>query len=198
MISLNLNAANQAEERVKNYLENNVSEVLAAKINNGVRIVKDNKTLINKKSLENFMKYANEEAAKQAEKGARGIYIDDSTVFSWAIHYFEEDSIEGTLYNEDGTEHRSVIKSVAPVKKPTEVTQLKQKNMTLFDLVDTQPDESAKEGTIIKPGANRFAVPEIVEKQEFVQISETLYADTKDGVVYEKEENSDIYDLSNF
>lgn len=197
MISLNLNAANQAEEKVKSYLENNVSEVLAAKINNGVRIVKDNKTLVNKKSLENFMKYANGEAAKQAEKGARGIYIDDSTVFSWAIHYFEEDSIEGTLYNEDGTEHRSVIKSVAPVKKPTEVTQLKQKNMTLFDLVDMQPDESAEEGTKIKP-ANRFTVPEIVEKPELVQISETLYADTKDGVVYEKEENSDIYDLSNF
>ena len=49
MIKLNLETKNKQEEIIKNYLEENASEVLAEKINNGVKIFKDNKTLINKK-----------------------------------------------------------------------------------------------------------------------------------------------------
>ena len=105
MRELNLVSNNTAEQRVKEYLEQNASEVLADKINNGVQIEKDGKTLINKKTLNGFMSYATEEARKTAEKGARSACIEDSVVFGWAVHYFEEDSIEGTLYNEDGTEY---------------------------------------------------------------------------------------------
>ena len=56
MIKLNLTANNEAEKRIKEYLENNVSETLADKINNGVTITKDNKELINKKDLSGLMK----------------------------------------------------------------------------------------------------------------------------------------------
>ena len=49
---------------IKDYLENNASQTLADKINNGVQIEKDGKTLINKKDLESFMKYASQEAQK--------------------------------------------------------------------------------------------------------------------------------------
>lgn len=90
MIKLNLEAKTREQERVKAYLEANASEVLAEKINEGVKIVKDGKTLINKKTLEGFMKFAQEEARKQVEKGARSACIDDEVVFGWAIHYFEE------------------------------------------------------------------------------------------------------------
>ena len=38
------------------------------------------------------MKYANDEARKQSEKGAQYACVDDTTVFGWAIHYFEEDN----------------------------------------------------------------------------------------------------------
>ena len=58
MINLNLTANNEAEKRIKEYLENNVSEELANKINNGTSIVKDNKTLINKKTLKNQCLFA--------------------------------------------------------------------------------------------------------------------------------------------
>ena len=51
MIKLNLETNKKEYEIIKEYLENNVSEELANKINNGVKIVKDNKTLINKKRL---------------------------------------------------------------------------------------------------------------------------------------------------
>lgn len=68
MIKLNLETNKKEYEIIKEYLENNVSEELADKINNGVKIVKDNKTLINKKTLDTFMQYANEEARKYSKR----------------------------------------------------------------------------------------------------------------------------------
>ena len=105
-MNITLETKNKSEEIIKAYLEENASAILAEKINNGVFIEKDGKRLLNRKSLSSFMKYANEEARKLAGQGANSTYIDDPTVFGWAIHYFEEDSIEGTLYNEDGSEYK--------------------------------------------------------------------------------------------
>lgn len=160
MISLNLTTKNKEQERIKEYLENNVSENLADKINNGVKIVKDNKSLINKKDLSGFMKYACDGARKQSEKGASSACVDDSVVFGWAIHYFEEDTIEGNLYNEDGTEYK-----VAPKQQQKEKTSTKEVQQTpkkenkqqesLFDMINNtlpepilaQPTEEVKKIT---------------------------------------------------
>ena len=188
MVTLNLTAKTPEEKKLKEYLENNTSEVLTEKINNGVRIVKDGKNLVSKKSLSTFMQYACEEARKQAEKGARFACVDDATVFGWAIHYFEEDSIEGTLYNEDGTEHKTAPKYTPPVVKPTTPPPPpKPKNMTLFDLMEKQEAETIKTDDA---------------QGELVKVSETLYADPKDGVVHEieteKESEVDIFNLDDF
>ena len=113
MIKLNLTTETQEHEILKEYLEQNASELLAQKINNGVKIEKDGKTLLSKKTLKSFMKYACEEARKLVAKGANSACVKDDIVFGWAIHYFEEDSIEGVLYNEDGTEYKP-----APKAKP--------------------------------------------------------------------------------
>ena len=102
-MKLDLETKTKEQELVKAYLEDNASEVLAEKINSGVRIEKDGKTLINKKTLDGFMKYASDEARKLASKGANSACVEDRVVYGWAVHYFEEDSIEGTLYNEDGS-----------------------------------------------------------------------------------------------
>ena len=48
---LNLEATTKEQQKVKAYLEANASDILAEKINNGVRIQKDGKTLLNKKTL---------------------------------------------------------------------------------------------------------------------------------------------------
>ena len=65
-----LEAKSKAQERIKEYLENNASEILANKINNGVKIQKDGKTLLNKKDLNGFTKFASDEARKQAGSDA--------------------------------------------------------------------------------------------------------------------------------
>lgn len=96
MTKLNLEATSREQEIVKAYLEESASETLAEKINNGKPIEKDGKHLINRKTLDGFMRYACDEARKLAAKGASSACVEDKIVFGWAIHYFEEDSIEGT------------------------------------------------------------------------------------------------------
>ena len=145
-MTLNLEAKTPAEQKVKAYLEENASEVLAEKINNGVRIQKDGKTLINKKTLSGFLKFACGEAKKQAEKGASSACIDDPVVYGWAVHYFEEDSIEGTLYNEDGSDYKAPIPKVtakAPAVKAAPSKPQPKPQMSMFDLLDAKPEEPA-------------------------------------------------------
>lgn len=135
-MKLNLQATTKEEQKVKAYLEANASEVLAEKINNGVRVQKDGKTLINKKTLAGFMKYACDEAKKQVEKGASSACIDDPVVYGWAVHYFEEASIEGTLYNEDGTEYKAPMPKTKPVQtKPTPPMPKPKPQLSIFDMV---------------------------------------------------------------
>ena len=97
------------------------------------------------------MNYANDEARKIAEKNARYACVEDNTVYGWAIHYFEENSIEGILYNEDGTEYKAPIKTVnkeksKPAVKVVEKPKEENKQATLFDFFDNQeqPNETVE------------------------------------------------------
>jgi hypothetical protein len=119
MIKLNLKATTKEQQVLLDYLQNNASESLADKINNGVEIEKNGKTLINKKDLNGFMKFACDEAKKQAEKGANSAMVADHIVFGWAIHYFEEKDIVGTLFNIDGTEYKPVTKTTTKTAEKT-------------------------------------------------------------------------------
>ena len=149
-MKLNLEAKTKEQQRIKAYLEENTSDILAGKINNGVLIKKDGKILLNRKTLDSFMSFASEEAKKQAEKGARYAMVEDDVVFGWAVHYFEEDSIEGTLFNEDGSEYKTQPKPAA--KAPTVKAQPKPQpkpQMSMFDLMgedlEGKPEEEKSE-----------------------------------------------------
>ena len=135
-MKLNLDAKTNEERKVKAYLEANASKILAEKINNGVRIQKDGKTLLNKKTLAGFMKFACDEAKKQAEKGAQSACIDDDVVYGWAVHYFEE-PIEGTLYNEDGTEYKKQpgVTVKTPTVKYTPPKPQPKPQLSMFDML---------------------------------------------------------------
>ena len=143
MITLNLETKNKEQEIIKHFLEENASDILADKINNGVQIQKDNKTLINKKTLDTFMKYACEEARKLASKSTNATCIEDKTVFGWAIHYFEEDSIEGIFYNEDGTEYKNEISAPPKIEKSVK-PKPENKQATLFDLMDISTNKEER------------------------------------------------------
>ena len=179
-MKLNLQATTKEEQKVKAYLEANASEVLAEKINGGVRVQKDGKTLINKKTLAGFMKFACDEAKKQAEKGAQSACIDDDVVYGWAVHYFEEDSIEGTLYNEDGTEYKAPLPKTKPVQtKPTppmpKPKPQPKPQMSMFDLLDAKPEESVVEEPDDEPTDEDYveAAEQLAEEAAFQADPET-------------------------
>lgn len=169
-MELNLTAQNKQEELILNYLQNNASEPLADKINNGTSFEKDGKPLLNKKTLAGFMKYACDEARKLAEKGANSACIDDQTVYGWAIHYFEEESIEGTLYTIDGAEYKPTVKRVEsnavkakPEPKKQENVQFSFfDNLTEQEVKDNETDNSSvdtEENEVIEQNGNDEQTP---------------------------------------
>lgn len=153
MPTLSLETKTKEQEIIKAYLEQNASDLLTEKIQSGVRIQKDGKMLVSKKTLDGFMSYAADEAKKLSEQGAHSACVEDSVVFGWAMHYFDEDSIEGTLYNEDGSDYKPPkpavkTKSAAPAATP--VTPPKPKptpQMSLFDILESQE----KQNTSVSP-----------------------------------------------
>ena len=147
MSNICLEAKTKEQEILKRYLEDNASDVLTDKINNGVKIEKDGKTVINKKTLDTFMKYATEEAKKLAEKGANSAMVEDRVVFGWLIHYFEEADIIGILYNEDGTEYKKPItKTSTPTKyEPTKPVKKGPELISMFDNIDDLFSTDTKE-----------------------------------------------------
>lgn len=162
MKQLNLEAKTKEQQRIKAYLEENASDILAENVNNGVRIEKDGKILLNRKTMDGFMSFATEEARKQAEKGARYAMVEDDVVFGWAVHYFEEDSIKGTLFNEDGTEYKTQPKPAA--KAPTVKAQPKPQ-MSMFDLMGEDLEGKPEEE---KPEDDEDAMPSDEEIQEIM------------------------------
>lgn len=145
MIKLNLTATDSGQAKVLAYLQENASETLADKINNGTPFEKDGKPLINKKTLADFMKYACDEARKLAEKGTSFACVDGDTVYGWAIHYFEEDLIEGTLYTIDGEEYKPAPKKVATTKPVTVKSQPPKPQNLQFSIFDKFDDVDVKD-----------------------------------------------------
>ncbi len=113
-VALNLVAENGYEILIMNYLQGNLSEQIAEKINNGTPIEKDGKPLLSKKDLKGCIDYIKSLARKEAQSGVA--MIKDEIVYGWAVKYFEDDSIEGKLYNEDGTEYIKVQKQAKAPK----------------------------------------------------------------------------------
>ena len=210
-MKLNLEAKTKEQQLIKAYLEKNASEMLADKINNGVHIQKDGKMLLNKKTLDGFMKFACDEAKKQAEKGASCACIDDDVVFGWAVHYFEEDSIEGILYGEDGAEYRpeKVVRQ-SPAPSVSRLTKEKTPQMSLFEMLDTGSASEEQKAVLTTSEADfpaeddeepteeerREILAEIAEEeQERVDdgkhwVDDTTYID-EDGVVHDLDEEGD-------
>lgn len=140
-MELNLTANTPSEQKILEYLQNNASETLADKINNGTPFEKDGKPLLNKKTLSGFMKYACDEARNFAEKGSNSACIEDPTVYGWAVHYFEEESIEGTLYTLDGEEYKPAVKTKNIQKStytPTSAPKPQNQQASLFDIISQE------------------------------------------------------------
>lgn len=74
-------ANNAIEQRILAYVEENASDVLVERINGKEY----------KKNIQSCMTYVRNMAKMQAQNGCA--CIEDSEVFGWVMHFFEEDSI---------------------------------------------------------------------------------------------------------
>ena len=173
-MELNLRANTPSEQKVLEYLQNNANETLAEKINNGTPFEKDGEPLINKKTLAGFMKYACEEARKTVESGSSSACIENSVVYGWAVHYFEEESIEGTLYTLDGEEYKPAVKTKNIQKStytPTSAPKQQNQQASLFDIISQEnnvADTTKQEQPVIqKKEGSLKETPKIETKQTF-------------------------------
>ena len=110
---LNLEAKTNNEKLVLKYLEENASEVLREKINSG------------KKTLKDCWEYIRAEARKKAVNGCA--CIDDTTVFGWAVHFFEEDGIKPA-------KARGPVREEAPKPKTKKTSAKVLESQISFDL----------------------------------------------------------------
>ena len=145
MPKLNLQSDDFYMSKVIEFLEENASETLADKINNGVFIEKDGKRLLNKKDIDGFDGYTYTLAEKLVaeKKGKQRVRVTNTEVYEWALEYFDDDTIVGTLYNEDGTEYKPP-KPVTPSKPATTYTPPKPQpkpQMSLFELMENNANE---------------------------------------------------------
>ena len=182
-MELNLTAQNKQEELILTYLHNNASETLADKINNGTPFEKDGHSLTNKKTLAGFMKFACDEARKLAEKGANSTFIDDQTVYGWAIHYFEEESIEGTLYTIDGAEYKPTVKRVESNAVKAKPEPQKQENVQ-FSFFDNLTEQEVKEHETDNSSVD-IDENEVVEQNENDEQT-PVASNTPNGTFFEK------------
>ena len=199
MTKLNLAAKGDDQIAVLNYLQQNASDILADKINNGVQIVKDGVTLINKKTLDGFFRYATEEARKLVAKDAGCACVLDRVVFGWAIHYFEEDEIEGTLYNLDGTKYKTAVKPMTTPKITTKPVVTKPKknegqlsifDMTLPDDESDDTDEDVCDNTEDCDEVQVACEPKIQPTAQHVSIPTTTHNDTQSSTPTQQSANT--------
>ena len=62
-------------------------------------------------------------------------------MYGWAIHYFEEDSIEGTLFNADGTKYKPAPKPMPAQVRKVEAKKPEQRQAALFDFMEPEKSE---------------------------------------------------------
>lgn len=113
---LNLQAKGENQKLVLAYLEENASDVLAERINSGSKTMQD--------CWDFICKCAKEQAKNNCA------CIRDEVVFGWAIHFFEEDSIEPEKAVEEVKVEKVEVSKPAPKK-----SELENQQISLFDLM---------------------------------------------------------------
>lgn len=108
---IKLDAKSEYEKKILEYLEENASDVLAAKINKGTKTMQDCWSFI-------------VDSVKKSVHGSSCAVVEDKEVYGMAVHFFEEDGIKyepiraaGVKYEAKKPEEKKVQKTPEPKKK---------------------------------------------------------------------------------
>lgn len=153
MVNLNLIAKTSKQKIILKHLTPLISNAVAEKINNGVTVEKDGKQLISRKDLDTLMEYLYEQAKSQIptneQRGHQCVCMEGDEIMNIVVHYFEEDSIHGKLFNLDGTEYeppKPTTKAVKPTTPYTPPAPKPKPQLNIFDML-SDGAESAKTET---------------------------------------------------
>lgn len=142
------------------HLKEVISDNTAKKIINGVPVQMDGKTLINKKSIKTFLEYLGDEMYKQAaeqrksnKKGNKNwtaLAKDGNYIIERALAYFDDDTIHGELFTEDGelfknsptTTPKNVVRSVQATTVTRKPEPPKPQQFTLFNFLEEKKNDS--------------------------------------------------------
>ena len=141
------------------------------------------------------MNYARDEAKKLADTGKNYACVEDSTVYGWAIHYFEESSIEGTLYNKDGTLYKPPAKEKPKTEtkaiQKTEPSKPQNSQGSFFEMFNNTPVNEIKEEKEYEPDPLFDDEPLPPKENKIERLNNTTLIDTKTGeVIFEKNEKT--------
>ncbi len=142
------------------HLKEIISDNTAKKIINGVPVQKDGKPLINKKSIKSFLEYLGDEMYKQAAEQRKGnkkgnknwtaLAKDGNYIIERALAYFDDDTIHGDLFTEDGelyktaptTTPKNVVRSVQATTITRKPEPPKPQQFTLFNFLEEKKNDS--------------------------------------------------------
>ena len=120
-MKLNLQAENAYETAVLKYLEDNASDALAEKINNG------------NKTLAQCFAYIMGKAQKETMNNCA--IMEDKVMYGWAVHFVEEDKIEAEVKVKAKAipEPKEIIKKTE--KKQAKTVEKNEEQLSLFALL---------------------------------------------------------------
>ena len=99
--------------------------------------------------------------------------IDDDTVYGWAMHYFEEDTILGDLYTEDGELYKPTVPKPTTTYTPTpKPVTAKPKEPSLFDWLEHKDEDEAVLDEEVQETAPLSFTQEPIEEEEQDEVQE--------------------------
>lgn len=155
------NEQSYEEHIIAIHLKELISDNTAKKIINGVPVLLDGKRLINKKSIKTFLDYLGDEMYKQAveqrknnKKGNKNwtaLAKDGNFIIERALAYFDDDTIHGDLFTEDGElfkttptqTPKNVVKSVQATTVTRKPEPPKPQQFTLFSFLEEQKSDTS-------------------------------------------------------
>ena len=187
------NESSYEEHIIAIHLKEVISDKTAQKIINGIPVQKDGKDLINKKSIPTFLTYlademykiATEQRKNQSKKDKKNwtaLAKDGNYIIERALAYFDDDTIEGELYEQDGKLYKpapsktpdNVIRTVQATTVTRKPEPPKPQQFTLFNFLEQTKETPVEETEDLDEDEDNCEETEEVEETDQEEIKDDI------------------------
>ena len=187
------NESSYEEHIIAIHLKEVISDKTAQKIINGIPVQKDGKDLINKKSIPTFLTYlademykiATEQRKNQSKKDKKNwttLAKDGNYIIERALAYFDDDTIEGELYEQDGKLYKpapsktpdNVVRTVQATTVTRKPEPPKPQQFTLFNFLEQTKETPVEETEDLDEDEDNCEETEEVEETDQEEIKDDI------------------------